>query len=342
MLVLVWMTVGASEAARPDPTSKFYVLGLEGNTELVSPDRIEQLQPKSLHNAQGTTIITGEDASNSLVLSNGTALYFSGDTRIDIVTFRQSGFLPERTNLEEEPSISSTEVMVPRGAVAISTPTLSPGSTMVYVTPHGVVSVHGGTIVIEVDAGETRVTVVEGAATVVGDSPKSGNRRIGAGEQVVARHTATGTRLVTQPISTVAANFVNDLAQSSQNARRSVYFETKPLPATPPSATASVEPTGSSDPAEDEEAEPPAAESESDPDAPPQAGDVLEASSPDFAAGAAASPTAFADAGSGQLAIFGQSTATESPPQSLDVLFPVEVTPVTVAETVVSPSRIGP
>lgn len=90
LLLLALSFAAATFASRPDPTSKFYVLGLSGSAEMRSTDRIEALQGKSLHNAQGTTLTTGSGSSNTVVFSNGTAMFFAAETRIDVTKFRQS------------------------------------------------------------------------------------------------------------------------------------------------------------------------------------------------------------------------------------------------------------
>ncbi len=337
---------------RPDPTSKFYVVDLEGSGELISPDRIEALTDKSLHDAQGATITTTPGSTNALVLSNGTALFLSGDTRLDVQRFRQSAFLPERSELEREPSLSVTEILIPRGSVSISTPTLSPGSSLVFATPHGLVSVHGGTVVIEVGDDETRVTVTSGEATVTGNAVHTGNRRISAGRQVIAR-AAPGEipTLVTGPIPARSAPFLGYMAQSSENARRAVYFEIAPLPPPTPTVASASDDEGGGDDKTESDATDDDASADTDTDDPPQAGDELTADFADFAAGADLGAFAPGDGntgtenltGVGYLGVFNRDTTGGNTDDALpaDQLFVVEVTPLIPLETPVSVSSIN-
>lgn len=355
LLLLALSFAAATFASRPDPTSKFYVLGLSGSAEMRSTDRIEALQGKSLHNAQGTTLTTGSGSSNTVVFSNGTAMFFAAETRIDVTKFRQSPFLPERTNLENEPSISNTEIFIPRGAVAISTPKLSPGTTLVYTTPHGLVTVHGGTVVIEVDATETRVTVTEGEATILGDDGRVGAQRIRPGEQAVARHPmGQAATLLVQPTPAPTRSFINQMSQASQQARQAVFFDSQPAAtslATTSVSDASDNDTTGEDLEEEAEAEPEEADAFAQEEDPNSAADdanptPTEEANPEFSFSNFASPRASgafpeSDQSTGALGVFGQSTDTAGAESGGDILIPIEVTPVQAVETPVSVSSIN-
>ncbi len=345
-VLLALSFASATFASRPDPTSKFYVLGLSGSAEMRSTDRIEALQGKTLHNAQGTTLTTGSSSSNTVVFSNGTAMFFAAETRIDVTKFRQSAFLPERSDLENEPSISNTEIFIPRGAVAISTPKLSPGTTLVYTTPHGLVTVHGGTVVIEVDATETRVTVTEGEATIVGDGARSGAHRLGPGEQAVARHPmGQAATLMVQPLPADTRSFINQMARASQQARQAVFFDSQPAAAAVASTTVG-DPSDSTTSDDDLEAEPEAEPEDTESFAQEENPTPTEEPSPEFSFSNFASPRASGafletEQSTGALGVFGQSSDTAGADAGSDILFPVEVTPVQSAETPVSVSFIN-
>ena len=136
------MTIGllmaeAGFGQRPAPmfTSKLYVADTSGTAELISPTQIEALNRKSVHNAQGITISTQANSTNAIVFSNGTGVYFAGDTRMQVVKFQQNGFFPDRVELENEPSVSAIEIFIPNGTLSVSTPRMTAGSSMTFTTP---------------------------------------------------------------------------------------------------------------------------------------------------------------------------------------------------------------
>ena len=129
------------QAAKKSPTSKLYVADLEGQSEIDTGERIEELNEKSVHNAQGTVIQTNSDSVNAMVFSNGTGVFLDRDSRLEIRRFVQEPFSPERTDLEAEPSISQTAAFLPRGTVGLCTPRMVAGSSMNYMTPEGGVSI---------------------------------------------------------------------------------------------------------------------------------------------------------------------------------------------------------
>jgi len=326
------MTIGllmaeAGFGQRPAPmfTSKLYVADTSGTAELISPTQIEALNRKSVHNAQGITISTQANSTNAIVFSNGTGVYFAGDTRMQVVKFQQNGFFPDRVELENEPSVSAIEIFIPNGTLSVSTPRMTAGSSMTFTTPHSVVSLHGGTTIIEVDDFETRISVVEGSVTVGQHTTLSAGALLTHGMQAVAREQPDSSPyLSVQEIPVAARTFINQMADASQLTRQSVYFEVR-IPvagdfygaddATETAATEELDSSGNDNPA-----------------ASPQnlvAGTTspvqsTSATQPSFA-NAFAPPTA------------GNSNSTNP----IDVLVPIELTPTSpIAEVVVSVSRI--
>jgi hypothetical protein len=177
--------------------------------------------------AEGTSFETKSDSYNSLVFSNGTAIYVGADTRFEVKKFLQEPFLPNRTDLDAEPSISQTLVKVTRGAVGVCTSKLVAGSSMTYQTPHATVNIRGRKVMVQVNDTETRVSLLEGDVTVLSGNASEALR---PGQQAVVRKTASDERaaVTVQPIPDA------DLAKLDENvslaciSRRTVFFEVAP------------------------------------------------------------------------------------------------------------------
>src|SRR5665213_3370383 len=112
----VWLFLAAglvlpallSAAPKKNPTSKFYVADVDGEAQIDTGDRVDDLNKKSVYNAEGTVIETKPKASNAMVFSNGTGIFFDEDTRVEVKHFEQEPFVPNRTDMDTEPSISQT------------------------------------------------------------------------------------------------------------------------------------------------------------------------------------------------------------------------------------------
>ncbi len=213
-------------AQNRNPTSKLYVADLEGQSEIDTGERIEEIRAKSVHNAQGTVIETKVDSNNSMVFSNGTGIFLDPETRVEVRRFVQEPFTPNRTDLETEPSISQTYGFVPRGRVGICAPRMVAGSSMVYATPHASVSIRGKRVVVEANDFETKISSVEGEVTVTGEGTGSSGRVISDGQQaVITRLPGQAPVIDIRPIPEEEVPIVEDKVTMACNARRTVYFE---------------------------------------------------------------------------------------------------------------------
>jgi hypothetical protein len=229
LLALGFVTLsGTVHAAKnANPASKIYVADLGGDSQVDTGERIETLSKKSVYVAEGTSFETKSDSYNSLVFSNGTAIYVGADTRFEVKKFLQEPFLPNRTDLDAEPSISQTLVKVTRGAVGVCTSKLVAGSSMTYQTPHATVNIRGRKVMVQVNDTETRVSLLEGDVTVLSGNASEALR---PGQQAVVRKTASDERaaVTVQPIPDA------DLAKLDENvslaciSRRTVFFEVAP------------------------------------------------------------------------------------------------------------------
>ena len=111
-------------------------------------------------------IDTKPNSNASIVLSNGTGIYFDVSTQVKIRTFQQETFRPNRTDIEDEPSLSTTHLLVEHGVIGVSTSKLVAGSKMVYDTPLASATIHGRQAVIQSLDNMTVISMYQGEATV--------------------------------------------------------------------------------------------------------------------------------------------------------------------------------
>ncbi|MDA7916715.1 hypothetical protein N9B49_00680 [bacterium] len=216
----------AAFAQKKNPTSKLYIADLEGQSEIDTGERIDDIRKKSVHNAQGTVIETKADSNNAMVFSNGTGVFLDSDTRMEIRRFSQEPFTPNRTDLETEPSISQTYNYVPRGRVGICAPRMVAGSSMVYATPHISANIRGKKVVVEAMDFETKISAVEGEVTLKGDSAGGAGRTLKGGEQaLISQNPGQPPTIIIQPIPDVERSDIEDKVTLACNARRTVYFD---------------------------------------------------------------------------------------------------------------------
>ena len=107
--------MASAQERRKNPTSKLYVADQLGEAQIDTGTEIDDLTKKSVYNAEGRSIETKANSNASVVLSNGTGIYFDVETRVKISTFQQEAFRPNRADVEDEPSISTTHLMVEHG-----------------------------------------------------------------------------------------------------------------------------------------------------------------------------------------------------------------------------------
>jgi hypothetical protein len=216
----------SSDAKRKNPTSKLYVADVEGIASINTGDKIEDLTKKSVHAAEGVILETKPDATNAIVLSNGTGIGFDPDTRLEVGRFLQEPFSPNRTDLEVEPSISQTAAKLSRGSVGLCTSKLVAGSSMVYSTRHASVVIRGRKVVIETTDDQTTVSLVEGDVTVRGEM-MSGGQTLKPGQQaIITRKSSFEPPVIkVQPIPEADVKRIESKVAIACMARQTVYFE---------------------------------------------------------------------------------------------------------------------
>jgi hypothetical protein len=159
-------TVLNAQSAKKKPTSKLYVADLVGDAEIDRGTEIDDLTKKSVFNAEGATLETKAKSDTTVVLSNGTGVFVDVDTRVQIKAFDQDAFRPNRTDLEDEPSVSRTNLYIIHGDIGVSTSRLAAGSTTTYETSLATASIRGRQAVIVAEDNLTVISMVQGEATV--------------------------------------------------------------------------------------------------------------------------------------------------------------------------------
>lgn len=215
-------------AANKNPTSKFYVADVDGEAQIDTGEKVDDLTRQSVYNAEGAVVETKPNASNAMVFSNGTGVFFDQDTRMEVKKFQQEPFVPNRNDMNVEPSISQTQNYVPRGTVGLCTSQLVAGSTMTYQTPLGSVNIQGGKLVVSSQNNATVISMIDGQSTVNVGEVDNGGQILKNGQQAVITPGANGgPSQVT--IQNIPQNQQNELSQKvtmACNARKTVYFET--------------------------------------------------------------------------------------------------------------------
>lgn len=238
---------GAAANNKKNPTSKFYVADIDGDAQIDTGDRVDDLNKKSVYNAQGTIIETKANAANAMVFSNGTGIFFDEDTRVEVKQFEQEPFVPNRLDADVEPSVSQTHAMVPRGTVGLCTSKMVAGSSMTYSTPNGSVNIRGGKVVIQSAKGQTTISMLEGDSTVSAGSINLGGKSLQNGQQAVITDGAPGQppQIKIQDIPPQDKSGLDAKVTMACTAKKTVYFEAKPTSVLPTPADTAAAPAAS-------------------------------------------------------------------------------------------------
>jgi len=230
MLLSASVVFAQTSEKRKSPTSKFYVAEVEGFSQVNTGEKIEELTEKSVFDAEGTVIETKPDSTNAIVMSNGVGIYFAADTKLIVNRFLQEPFLPNRTDLESEPSVSQTRTELTRGAVGICTGKLVASSSMIYNTPHvslNVLSQNTQKFAVQTNDEGTVVTLFEGALTLRGDN-MAGGEALQPGQQAVIKPRGLNQPPVITigPIPEEQRELLENMVNGACQARSKVYFDT--------------------------------------------------------------------------------------------------------------------
>ena len=212
------------------PVSKLYVAETKGETEIQNGGKIYTVRQATAFDAPGTVIETKANSHDALVYSNGTGLFVDASTRVEINRFTQEPFRANRNNQLDspyEPSVSQSDVFVSRGTVGICTSQLISGSAMLYNTPFASINIRGGRLVIESNADETIVDLLEGDLTVRHGTKDVSGQILRAGERATIRPAGPGLDpvITIEPIPRSVLGRDDDRTAMACNARKSVTFE---------------------------------------------------------------------------------------------------------------------
>jgi hypothetical protein len=227
--LLVASPADAQAPRRSNPTSKLYVAELAGASSIDDGKSIQPLKKDGMLDAEGTAVETRPEASLSLVLSNGTAMHVGSATRIEFKRFLQEPFAPNRNDLDIEPSLSQLNVRLARGSVGLCTAKPAAGSSMVFQTPQATITIQGRRLFMETNESETRVALLEGDVTVIGE-PAKGGAVLVAGQQAVIHQEAAGAAATVTITKIPEAESVrlDEAISLACISRRTVYFESVP------------------------------------------------------------------------------------------------------------------
>jgi phage baseplate assembly protein gpV len=228
VLAAVMLLATSATARTRNPTSKLYVAEVEGFSDIDTGERIEELTKESVYDASSSIIYTRAGSTNAMVFSNGTGVHLDPETTLRIELFVQEPFLPNRADLDVEPSISRMILALPQGRIGLCTSRLVAGSSMEVRTPHGSIQVRGRRIVIESTDTHTLVSLIEGDITVRGGLLDSGGRILTNGQRAwirPGRHAGVPAEVEVEEIPSDLIREVEDKTALACMARQKVYFD---------------------------------------------------------------------------------------------------------------------
>ncbi|HRE81758.1 MAG TPA: FecR domain-containing protein [Opitutaceae bacterium] len=231
-VILSWCGAIGTPLARAQtsaktPTVKLYISEQEGFTDIDTDSFVREVGKNTVYNAAQAIIQTKADSKTSLVFSNGVGVFLSPETTLRVEHFTQEPFLPNRADLELEPSISRMTLSIRSGSVGICTSRLMPGSTLELRTPHGVVTLRGKQLVVETNEQGTVFSLLEGDLTARTLALENAGQRFTGGNRAVLRQQRLGDPLVVEvePIPDSAKRGLEDKAAYACMARQTVYFD---------------------------------------------------------------------------------------------------------------------
>jgi uncharacterized membrane protein YgcG len=226
------VAVAHAQGKRRNPTSKLYVADIVGEAEIDNGIEIQDLTKRSVFNAEGTAIDTKASSNVTIVLSNGTGIYIDVETRVAIKTFAQGAFRPNRADIEDEPSISNTDMVVDHGVIGISSSKLVAGSTMTYETSLATASIRGRQAVVQAYDNRTVISMVQGEATVQA-GPLDRGHLVKNRQQIIIVPGATGEPNIVTLQDIPPGEYEDDevwlehRVETADSGRKLVYFETQ-------------------------------------------------------------------------------------------------------------------
>jgi len=227
LTLLGCVLVSPAEAKTKAPSSKLYVAELAGRAEIDTGDRIEELALGEVYEASDSIIYTKVDSSHAIVFSNGTGVHFDSDTTLRVEQFVQEPFLPNRTDLDVEPSVSRMILVLTTGRAGFCTSRLVAGSSMEVKTSHASINIRGRRLVVETNERETVVSLIDGNVTLRAGPTDSGGRTLSAWQRAIVRPVMgrSDFDVLIEEIAESEREAIEDKAALACMARQRVYFD---------------------------------------------------------------------------------------------------------------------
>jgi len=228
--VLCVATVAHAQEKKKSPTSKIYVVEVNGDGQIDTGKEIDDLVKRGVFSAEGAILETKANSNASVVFSNGTGVFLDVSTRIDIRKFLQEAFKPSKGDIDDEPSISTTHVYIEQGVIGVSTSNHAAGSSMEYDTALAQTSIHGRQAVIAAGDNVTVISMVQGEATLRA-GPLGSSYVIKNGEQAIVKPGPTGEANsvyihgIPDGNDEEASVWLQERVLTADNARKMVYFD---------------------------------------------------------------------------------------------------------------------
>jgi len=222
----------AAHAQTPtrNPVSKIYVADAEGESQVDIGKKISVLAKKAVYKGEGSAIETKANSNASIVLSNGIGIYFDVATRVRIRGFAQAPFRPTGADMDDEPSISRTDMAIDYGVVGVSTSKMAAGSTLLFDSPLATADLHGRQAVFQVGDTVAKISMLLGGATVRAGAFDAG-RELKEGQQVIIHAGRPGqpNEVLVQDIpegrQEGQREWLAERVLAADSARKLVYFE---------------------------------------------------------------------------------------------------------------------
>lgn len=208
------------------PVSRLFIAEAKGDAEVTTAEQVHPGQQADSFDAPGTVIETKADSHLAFVLSNGTGILLDADSRMRIDRFEQDSFRARLSALDAEPSISRTAVFLARGFLGVSTAEMASGSSMVYLTPHGLAKVRGRIVAIETNPENSVVYLLDGDVTVETLDAQPLSQLVRPGQQATIWPGPPSSIVITE-IAPAKREMLLQRLGLATNARRTVSFESR-------------------------------------------------------------------------------------------------------------------
>lgn len=206
---------------------QLYIAGVKGDSTAQTGQRLVDLKPNTQFVARGLVIETKPHAEDTLVLSNGTAMFIGNDSRLDVNHFQQQKFNGNSYPPEGEPSISTSSFSIPRGFVGVCAGNQAAGSSMSFTTPLASVAMHGGMVAIQSNDNETIVYALKKDATINTGPNNPAGSVLPQGQKAVITRNPDGSAgpVLISPIDGRQALALNTSVGMACEARKLVLFD---------------------------------------------------------------------------------------------------------------------